>query len=155
MHALYGAFVAGVIMPPNQRFRSLFIGKVEDVAVVLLLPLFFVFTGLRTEIGLLNDVGLWKWCAVILAVAVVGKFTGSAVAARFVGLSLKESLMVGALMNTRGLMELVVLNIGYDLGVISPEIFAMMVIMALVTTVMTGPTLTLICLLYTSPSPRD
>ncbi|MCC6400797.1 MAG: cation:proton antiporter [Flavobacteriales bacterium] len=144
VHALYGAFVAGVIMPPNQRFRSLFIGKVEDVAVVLLLPLFFVFTGLRTEIGLLNNVGLWKWCAVILTVAVVGKFTGSAVAARFVGLPLKESLMVGALMNTRGLMELVVLNIGYDLGVISPEIFAMMVIMALVTTVMTGPTLTLI-----------
>ncbi len=144
IHALYGAFVAGVIMPPNMRFRAIFIDKVEDVAVVLLLPLFFVFTGLRTEIGLLNNVGLWKWCAVIVATAVFAKFSGSALAARFTGMNGRESLMVGALMNTRGLMELVVLNIGYDLGVIGPEIFAMMVIMALVTTFMTGPTLDLI-----------
>jgi Kef-type K+ transport system membrane component KefB len=144
IHALFGAFLAGVIMPPNVRFRAIFIDKVEDVAVVLLLPLFFVYTGLRTEIGLLNNVGLWKVCAAIVAVAVAGKFLGSALAARFVGQSWRDSLMLGALMNTRGLMELVVLNIGYDLGVIGPEIFAMMVIMALVTTFMTGPTLDLI-----------
>ena len=155
IHALYGAFVAGVIMPPNRRFRSLFIDKVEDVAVVLLLPLFFVFTGLRTEIGLLNSLELWKWCAVILVLAVVGKFTGSAIAARVVGLDLKQSLMVGALMNTRGLMELIVLNIGYDLGVLSPEIFAMMVIMALVTTFMTGPTLSLIERLFPAAERPD
>jgi Kef-type K+ transport system membrane component KefB len=144
IHALYGAFVAGVIMPPNLRFRTIFIDKVEDVAVVLLLPLFFVYTGLRTEIGLLNNVGLWKWTGLILATAVFTKFSGSALAARYIGMNVRESLMVGALMNTRGLMELVVLNIGYDLGVIGPEIFAMMVIMALVTTFMTGPTLDLI-----------
>jgi hypothetical protein len=126
------------------RFRNLFIEKVEDVALVLLLPLFFVFTGLRTQIGLLNDPYLWKVTAAIIGVAVVGKFVGSALAARFVGQNWRDSLTIGALMNTRGLMELVVLNIGYDLGVLTPEIFAMMVIMALVTTFMTGPALDLI-----------
>ncbi len=144
IHALFGAFIAGVIMPANVRFRNIFIDKVEDVALVLLLPLFFVFTGLRTEIGLLNDPGLWKWCGVIVAVAVAGKFLGSALPAKLVGNSWRESLMLGALMNTRGLMELIVLNIGYDLGVLNPQIFAMMVIMALVTTFMTGPALSLI-----------
>lgn len=144
IHALFGAFLAGVIMPANVRFRNIFIDKVEDVALVLLLPLFFVFTGLRTEIGLLKDIELWKWCGVIVAVAVAGKFLGSAVPAKLLGNSWRESLMLGALMNTRGLMELIVLNIGYDLGVLSPEIFAMMVIMALVTTFMTGPLLDII-----------
>lgn len=141
IHALFGAFMAGAIMPENSKFRNIFIEKVEDVALVLLLPLFFVFTGLRTEIGLLNDLELWKITGLIILVAVIGKFAGSALAARFVGQSWKDSLSIGALMNTRGLMELVVLNIGYDLGVLSPEIFAMMVIMALVTTFMTGPAL--------------
>lgn len=144
IHALFGAFMAGVIMPPNMNFRNIFIEKVEDVALVLLLPLFFVFTGLRTEIGLLNDPSLWKVCGWIILVAVTGKFIGSAVAARFVGQNWTDSFTIGALMNTRGLMELVVLNIGYDLGVLSPEIFAMMVIMALATTFMTGPALDLI-----------
>jgi len=144
IHALFGAFLAGVIMPANVNFRSMFIEKVEDLAVVLLLPLFFVFTGLRTQIGLLNEPYLWQICALIIAVAVTGKFLGSALAAKFVGQSWRESLSIGALMNTRGLMELVVLNIGYDLGVLSPEIFAMLVIMALVTTFMTGPALDLI-----------
>jgi Kef-type K+ transport system membrane component KefB len=141
IHALFGAFMAGAIMPENAKFRTIFIEKVEDVALVLLLPLFFVFTGLRTEIGLLNDWYLWKVTALIILVAVIGKFLGSALAARFVGQSWKDSWTIGALMNTRGLMELVVLNIGYDLGVLTPEIFAMMVIMALVTTFMTGPAL--------------
>jgi Kef-type K+ transport system membrane component KefB len=144
IHALFGAFMAGAIMPENTRFRSIFIEKVEDVALVLLLPLFFVFTGLRTEIGLLNDIGLWKITGLIILVAITGKFIGSALAARFVGQHWKDSLTIGALMNTRGLMELVVLNIGYDLGVLTPEIFAMMVIMALVTTFMAGPALSLI-----------
>jgi len=141
IHALFGAFMAGAVMPENIRFRNIFIEKVEDVALVLLLPLFFVFTGLRTEIGLLNDPSLWKITGLIILVAVVGKFVGSALAAKFVGQNWKNSLTIGALMNTRGLMELVVLNIGYDLGVLNPEIFTMMVIMALLTTVMTGPAL--------------
>jgi hypothetical protein len=152
IHALFGAFMAGAIMPENTKFRTIFIEKVEDVALVLLLPLFFVFTGLRTEIGLLNDPYLWKITGLIILVAVVGKFLGSALAARFVGQNWKDSLTIGALMNTRGLMELVVLNIGYDLGVLTPEIFAMMVIMALVTTFMTGPLLDLINWIFKTKS---
>ncbi len=148
IHALFGAFMAGAIMPENMKFRNIFIEKVEDVALVLLLPLFFVFTGLRTQIGLLNHLYLWEVCGLIILVAVVGKFFGSALAARFVGQSWKDSLTIGALMNTRGLMELVVLNIGYDLGVLTPEIFAMMVIMALVTTFMTGPALDMINFIF-------
>ena len=152
IHALFGAFMAGAIMPENAKFRSIFIEKIEDVALVLLLPLFFVFTGLRTEIGLLNDPYLWSITLVIILVAVTGKFVGSALAAKFVGQNWKDSLAIGALMNTRGLMELVVLNIGYDLGVLSPEIFAMMVIMALLTTFMTGPALDVINWAFRSKS---
>ncbi len=137
IHALFGAFLAGAIMPENNKFRSIFIEKIEDVSVVVLLPLFFVFTGLRTQIGLINDPYLWKVTGVIILVAVAGKFFGSTFAAKIVGHSWKDSLSIGTLMNTRGLMELVVLNIGYDLGVLSTEIFTMMVIMALVTTFMT------------------
>jgi len=139
IHALFGAFLAGVIMPENNKFRNIFIEKVEDVSVIVLLPLFFVFTGLRTQIGLIDDPYLWKVTGLIILVAVVGKFFGSAFAAKIVGHNWKDSLSIGALMNTRGLMELVVLNIGYDLGVLSAQIFTMMVIMALVTTFMTGP----------------
>lgn len=144
IHALFGAFMAGVIMPSTTNFRNIFIEKIEDVSMLLLLPLFFVFTGLRTQIGLLNEPHLWQLCGIIILVAVVGKFIGSAIAAKFIGQSWRDSLIIGALMNTRGLMELVVLNIGYDLGVLTPEVFAMMVIMALVTTFMTGPALDLI-----------
>ncbi len=144
IHALFGAFLAGVIMPANMNFRTIFIEKIEDVSVLLLLPLFFVFTGLRTQIGLLDDWHLWAIALLIIVVATVGKFVGSAFAARFVGQPWRDSLIIGALMNTRGLMELIVLNIGYDLGVLSDEIFAMLVIMALVTTFMTGPMLDLI-----------
>ena len=150
IHALFGAFMAGAIMPNNMKFREIFIEKVEDVAMLVLLPLFFVYTGLRTEIGLLNDPVLWKITGIIILVAVTGKFIGSFIAAKFVGQSWKDSLIVGALMNTRGLVELVVLNIGYDLGVLSPEIFAMLVIMALTTTFMTGPILNLIDWIFKS-----
>lgn len=148
IHALFGAFMAGVIMPANTSFRNIFIEKVEDVSLVLLLPLFFVFTGLRTQIGLLNEPYLWQTCGVIVLVAVIGKFAGSALAAKFVGQSWRESLIIGALMNTRGLVELVVLNIGYDLGVLSPEMFTMLVIMALLTTCMTAPALAFINKLF-------
>lgn len=144
IHALFGAFMTGVIMPDITKFRNLFIEKVEDVSVILLLPLFFVYTGLRTQIGLINDPYLYKVTGFIILVAVIGKFFGSALAAKFVGQSWRDSFIIGALMNTRGLMELVVLNIGLDLKVLTPEVFTMMVIMALVTTFMTGPTLNFI-----------
>ena len=144
IHALFGAFMTGAIMPDIINIRKIFIEKVEDVALILLLPLFFVFTGLRTQIGLINDPYLWKITGWIILVAVVGKFVGSALAAKFVGQNWRDSLTIGALMNTRGLMELVVLNIGYDLGVLSAEVFTMMVIMALVTTFMTGPAIDII-----------
>jgi len=148
IHALFGAFMTGVIMPDITKFRNLFIEKVEDVSVILLLPLFFVYTGLRTEIGLINDPFLWRVTGWIILVAVIGKFFGSALAAKFVGQNWRDSLTIGALMNTRGLMELVVLNIGLDLKVLSPEVFTMMVIMALVTTSMTGPALNFINFIF-------
>lgn len=148
VHALFGAFMAGAIMPDNAKFRGIIIEKVEDVSVILLLPLFFVFTGLRTQIGLLNDLYLWQMTGLIIVVAVVGKFLGSALASKFVGQNWRDSLTIGALMNTRGLMELIVLNIGLDLGVLTTEVFTMMVIMALVTTFMTGPALDLINFIF-------
>jgi len=148
IHALFGAFMAGIIMPPNLNFRKILAEKIEDVALVLLLPLFFVFTGLRTEIGLLNSWHLWGICFWIIFVALTGKFGGSALAARFIGQSWKNSLTIGALMNTRGLMELVVLNIGFDLNVLSSEIFTMLVIMTLLTTFMTSPAMDLIDKLF-------
>lgn len=148
IHAFFGAFLAGVIMPANLNFRRILTEKVEDVSLVLLLPLFFVFTGLRTQINLLNQSNLWAMCGVIILTAVVGKFGGSTLTAKFVGQNWKDSLSIGALMNTRGLMELIVLNIGYDLGILSPEVFAMMVLMALGTTFMTAPALDAINYLF-------
>lgn len=144
IHALFGAFIAGVIMPSSFSFRKIVIDKIEDVSIILLLPLFFVITGLRTQVALLNEEYLWVTFGWILLVAVAGKFGGSTLAAKMVGQSWKDSLSIGVLMNTRGLMQLIVLNIGYDLGILSPQIFAMMVLMALVTTFMTGPALDLI-----------
>ena len=142
IHALFGSFLAGAIMPDKSGFRHKLSVRVENFSSVLLLPLFFAFTGLRTQIGLLNDFGGWILCGVIIAVATIGKLGGTAVTARFTGMNWRDSLQLGALMNTRGLMELIALNIGYELGILSPRIFAMLVIMALVTTAMTGPLLT-------------
>ncbi|WP_240914699.1 cation:proton antiporter [Roseimicrobium sp. ORNL1] len=143
IHALFGSFMAGAIMPEVHNFRHKIALRVEKFSTVLLLPLFFAFTGLRTQIGLLNDLSGWLVCALIIAVATLGKLGGSAFAARFTGMGWRDSLQLGALMNTRGLMELIALNIGYDLGILSPRIFTMLVIMALVTTMLTGPLLTL------------
>lgn len=148
IHALFGAFLAGVIMPPLPNFRKMIIEKIEDVSVTLLLPLFFVFTGLRTEIGLLNTPHLWMVCAIFIIVAVSGKFFGGAFSAKILGESWKDSLSIGVLMNTRGLMELIVLNIGYEMGILPPPIFVMLVIMALVTTFMTSPLLSLINMIF-------
>jgi Kef-type K+ transport system membrane component KefB len=118
----------------------------------MLLPLFFAFTGLRTRIGLVEGVQMWGFAALILVVAVSGKWGGSALAARFTGMTWREAGAVGVLMNTRGLMELVILNVGVDIGVISPALFAMMVLMALATTCMTSPLLNRI---YPKPAPGD
>lgn len=141
IHALFGAFLAGAVMPKGERFVHALTGKLEDVTVVLLLPLFFAFTGLRTSLGLLEGAEMWGYAALIILVAVAGKWGGSTLAARFTGMTWREAGAVGVLMNTRGLMELVILNIGLDIGVISPALFAMMVLMALVTTFMTSPLL--------------
>ncbi|EXZ82161.1 sodium/hydrogen exchanger family protein [Bacteroides fragilis str. B1 (UDC16-1)] len=144
IHALFGAFMAGGVMPPSIGFRKVMMEKVEDIALVFFLPLFFAFTGLRTEIGLINSPALWGVCLLLITVAVAGKLGGCAVAARLVGESWKDSFTIGTLMNTRGLMELVALNIGYEMGVLPPSIFVILVIMALVTTFMTTPLLHLV-----------
>lgn len=139
IHALFGAFVAGLAMPRRPGFVHALTEKLNDVTVVLLLPLFFAYTGLRTSIGLLNGWDIWAYCALIVLVAVAGKFFGAMLPARATGMTWRESAALGALMNTRGLMELVLLNIGLDIGVISPVLFTMLVVMALVTTFMTSP----------------
>ncbi len=144
LHALFGAFMAGVVMPSNIKFRKIMTEKVEDVALALFLPLFFVSTGLRTQIGLLNTPELWMMCGVVTLMAIIGKFGSATAAARFTGENWKNSLYIGALMNTRGLMELVVLTIGYEMGILQPSIFAMLVLMTLVTTFMTTPLLSVI-----------
>lgn len=144
IHALFGAFVAGVVMPPSVQLRDFLRQRLETVGAVVLLPLFFAFTGLRTQIGLLDDLASWLWCFGLIVVAVVGKLGGSMLAARWAGMNWRDATALGVLMNTRGLIELIVLNMGYDLGILSPRIFTMMVLMALVTTFMTGPLLTLL-----------
>ncbi|MBX3263323.1 MAG: cation:proton antiporter [Labilithrix sp.] len=141
IHALFGAFIFGAIIPKDGALARLLAEKLEDVAVVLLLPIFFAYSGLRTEIGLLSTPGSWGICGLIILLACAGKFGGSTIAARLTGLPWRESSAIGILMNTRGLMELIVLNIGLDLGVISPTLFTMMVVMALATTFMTSPLL--------------
>lgn len=144
IHALFGAFLAGAIMPHQLTLRINLCAKIEHLTTVVLLPIFFTYTGIRVQIGLLDNWQAWQHCAAIIAVATVGKMVGAAVAARSKGIVWRDAWALGALMNTRGLMELVVLNIGYDIGILSPQIFAMLVVMALVTTFMTGPLLALI-----------
>jgi Kef-type K+ transport system membrane component KefB/nucleotide-binding universal stress UspA family protein len=141
IHALFGAFMLGAMMPKEGNFSRLLAEKLEDLVVVFLLPMFFAYSGLRTQLGLLKTTSSWIMCGLIILAACLGKFGGSAVAARLTGLRWREASALGILMNTRGLMELIVLNIGFDLGVISPTLFTMMVIMALVTTFMTTPLL--------------
>jgi len=141
IHAIFGAFLFGAVMPHRAEFVEELTGKLLDFTLLFLLPLFFAYSGLRTELGLLDDPKLWLYCLVILAVAILGKWGGSSFAARWVGMDRRESMGIGILMNCRGLTELVILNIGLDLGVIPPVLFTMLVIMALVTTFMTSPLL--------------
>lgn len=141
LHLLFGAFIAGAVMPKEGGVATYAIEKFESLTVILLLPLFFAFTGLRTSIGQVRGPEMWGICLLIILVAVAGKLGGTAIAARIGGLKWRESLALGSLMNTRGLMELVVLNIGLDIKVISPQMFSMMVVMAIATTMMTPPLL--------------
>jgi Kef-type K+ transport system membrane component KefB len=145
IHLLFGAFLMGAIMPKEHRFVRYLIDRFETITVTLLLPLFFAFTGLRTNIGLVKGREMWMYCGLIILVATVGKFGGSTLASSLTGMPLREAAGLGILMNTRGLMELVILDIGLDIGVISPALFSMMVIMALFTTFLTTPVLKLLC----------
>jgi Kef-type K+ transport system membrane component KefB len=139
VHALFGAFLAGAIMPPGESYRSGLRDRLESFSSVFLLPLFFAFTGLRTELALLDDATAWLTCAAIIVLATAGKLGASTLTARVMGMDWNSAFVLGALMNTRGLMELVALNVGYDLGVISEEMFTALVLMALVTTSLTAP----------------
>lgn len=141
IHAIFGAFLMGAIIPHDSRVAACVANKIDDLVAIVLLPAFFAFTGMRTQIGLVSGFENWLICGVIILIATVGKFGGSLFAARLTGLSWRNSAALGILMNTRGLMGLIVLNVGLDLGVISPTLFAMMVIMAIVTTVATSPIL--------------
>ena len=141
IHLIFGAFLLGAAMPKNEDLVRELAIKTEDFVLIFLLPIFFAYSGLKTQIGLLNRPELWLLCALVLAVAIAGKYVGTYVAARVSGISKREASALGWLMNTRGLTELIVLNIGLELKVISPLIFTMLVIMALVTTFMTSPLL--------------
>ncbi|MEH2393032.1 MAG: cation:proton antiporter [Nostoc sp.] len=141
IHLIFGAFLLGAAMPKNEDLVRELAVKTEDFVLIFLLPIFFAYSGLKTQIGLLNRPELWLLCALVLGVAIAGKYVGTYVAARMSGISKREASALGWLMNTRGLTELIVLNIGLELKVISPLIFTMLVIMALVTTFMTSPLL--------------
>ena len=141
IHAVFGAFLLGTVIPHDSRVAKSLSQKLHDVVTILLLPAFFAVTGMNTRIGLINGWESWLICGTIIVFATAGKFGGTIIAARFVGLDWRTSSALGILMNTRGLMELIVLNIGLSLGVISPKLFAMMVMMALVTTLTTTPIL--------------
>jgi Kef-type K+ transport system membrane component KefB len=144
IHALFGAFLVGALLPPSGPLAEALSSRVRDLMIVLLLPLFFAFTGLRTTVSLISGGWLWLACGLVLLVAIAGKLGGSAIGARAAGMGWRDALSLGALMNTRGLMELVILNVGLDIGVLSPTLYAMMVVMALVTTALTTPLLDLL-----------
>jgi Kef-type K+ transport system membrane component KefB len=141
VHAIFGAFLLGAVVPHDSQHARIVKQGLGELVTVLLLPAFFAFTGMKTEIGLLEGAGAWAICGLIVLVATAGKFGGTFVVSRLTGLGWRDAAALGILMNTRGLMELIVLNVGLDLGVISPALFAMMVLMAIVTTVATTPIL--------------
>jgi len=139
IHAVFGAFLFGAVAPHDSPLAKKLKAGLEKPVTLLLLPAFFAFTGMRTEIGLVSGVDAWLLCGLIVLVATAGKFGGAFIAARSTGLALRPAAALGALMNARGLMELIVLNVGLELGVISPTLFTMMVVMALVTTLIATP----------------
>ena len=147
IHALFGAFLLGAVIPHDSAVARAFHDKLHDIVVILLLPAFFAHIGMKTQIGLVSSLSEWLFCGAIIVAATLGKFGGTLLAARLTGIDWRTSASLGILMNTRGLMELIVLNIGLDLGVISPTLFAMLVLMAIVTTMMTTP-----CLSWLDPT---
>jgi Kef-type K+ transport system membrane component KefB len=141
VHPLFGAFLAGVCFPRIPHWQLAMRERLDMIVSVLLLPLFFALTGMRTRLDLLNDVSMWLWAGIVLAAAVFGKMGGAALAARWTGQSWRDAVALGALLNTRGLVELIVLNIAYTVGAFTPTLFTMLVVMALVTTMITTPIL--------------
>jgi Kef-type K+ transport system membrane component KefB len=143
-YLIFAAFFVGAVLPGRSRL----VGRVHDhlvrIVSTLFLPVFFAFSGLRTEIGLISGLMSWLWCGAIIAIACAGKFGGTTLAARFVGIGWRDSVALAVLMNTRGLVELIVLNVGLDLGIVTPTLFTMLVVMALVTTFMTSPLLSVL-----------
>ena len=152
IHALFGAFLLGAVVPHGSALAHDLRARFEDVVIVLFLPAFFAYTGLRTQVGFISGGGAWLACVLVVAVAFLGKLGGTAAGARLAGLGWREATGLGVLMNTRGLMELVVLTVGLDLGVLSPTLFAMMVVMALVTTLTTTPLLRALGLRQPAPT---
>ena len=144
VHPLFGAFLAGICFPRVPHWQRALRARLDMITSVLLLPLFFALTGLRTRLDLLNDAKMWWWAGIVLVGAVLGKMGGAALAARWTGQSWRNAAALGALLNTRGLVELIVLNIAYNVGAFSPTLFTMMVVMALVTTMSTTPILNLL-----------
>jgi len=144
VHPLFGAFIAGICFPRVERWQHAIRAQMDMITAVLLLPLFFALTGLRTRLDLLNDSNMWLWTGIVLVAAVAGKMGGAVLAARWSGQSWRNAIGLGALLNTRGLVELVVLNIAYNVGAFSPTLFTMLVVMALVTTISTTPILNLL-----------
>ncbi|HEY6447103.1 MAG TPA: cation:proton antiporter [Acidobacteriaceae bacterium] len=141
IHPLFGAFLAGVCFPRVEEWQVALRTRLDMIVSVLLLPLFFAITGMRTRLDLLNDSAMWLWAGIVLVAAVFGKMFGAALAARFTGQSWRDAVALGALLNTRGLVELIVLNIAYNVGAFSPTLFTMLVVMALMTTMCTTPIL--------------
>ncbi len=139
--AIFGGFLMGVILHDEHGLREAWTTRVGHFVTVFFLPVFFTYTGLRTDIGSLDNLAAWGWCALVIVLATVGKFGGSYLAARRCGLGHHEAGILGVMMNTRALMELIVINVGYDLGIISQEVFTMLVIMAIFSTVITTPCL--------------
>jgi Kef-type K+ transport system membrane component KefB len=144
VHPLFGAFLAGVCLPRNQRWETSVHARLETIVSVFLLPLFFALTGMRTRVDLLSNGTVWLWTGVVVSAAVVGKLGGAALAARLTGASWRNAFALGALLNTRGLVELVVLNIAYDVGAFTPTLFTMLVMLAVITTATTNPLLILL-----------
>ena len=144
VHPLFGAFLAGVCFPRIEHWQIAIRERLDMLVSVLLLPLFFALTGMRTRFDLLNGASMWIWAGIVLAAAIFGKMGGAVIAARWTGQSWRNAFALGALLNTRGLVELIVLNIAYNVGAFTPTLFTMMVVMALVTTMCTAPVLNLL-----------
>ncbi|MDO9009296.1 MAG: cation:proton antiporter [Thiobacillus sp.] len=137
--AIFGGFMMGVILHDEHELIEAWKERIGHFVMVFFLPIFFTYTGLRTHVGSLDSMEAWGWCGLLIALATLGKFGASYIAARWVGMSHHEGKVIGIMMNTRALMELIVINVGFDLGVISQQVFTMLVLMAIFSTVITTP----------------